>query len=154
MNATKALAVALLFAIPAAWAADEPKTEPNTGNGNACAWIRTIDDWRRLDDRNLVVWVSRREVYHVELSMPLFDLNGAAAIGFIDHNRDGRLCGFGMDQVVVPHSPVFGSSTIANITRLDPAGLQALETKYKVRLTPKPKKAAKSDGADASKKNE
>lgn len=154
MNATKTLALILLVAMPTAWAADEPKPDPKAGDGNACAWIRSIDDWRRLDDRNLVVWVSRREVYHVELSMPLFDLNGAATIGFIDHNRDGRLCGFGMDQVVVPNSPVFGSSTIANMTRLDPAGLQALEARYKVRLTPKPKKDAQPDAADESKNDE
>lgn len=115
--------------------AAEPGTKAaQPADGNACTWISSVDDWQRLDDRNLLVWVSRNEVYQVELTMPLVDLSTAEAIGFVDHNRDGRICGFGMDEVVVPHSPVFGSATIANMTRLDDAGLQAVAERYQVKL--------------------
>ena len=83
---------------------------------NACTWFRSIDDWQRLDDRNLIVWGPNKAAFHVELSMPLFDLGSADSIAFIDNNRDGQLCGFGMDQVVVPHAPIFESATILGMT--------------------------------------
>lgn len=148
MNIAKPLVLASCLAITSGWAADNSKSTPATGDGNACTWISSIDDWRRLDDRNLIVWVSRTEVYHVELTMPLLDLGTASSIGFVDHNRDGRLCGFGMDEVVVPNSPVFGSATIANMNRLDPAALDALEAQYKIKLRPAQKKATKDDAQE------
>ncbi|MET0657435.1 MAG: DUF6491 family protein, partial [Steroidobacteraceae bacterium] len=125
MNVARPLLLACVLASTPGWAADTNQTTQAKDDGNACTWFRTIDDWRRLDDRNLIVWASRHEVYRVELTMPLMDLNTADAIGFIDRNHDGRLCGFGMDEIVVPHSPVFNTSTIASMTRLDDAGMAA-----------------------------
>jgi hypothetical protein len=121
--------------------AEPDAAAPRQSDTNACTWFSSIDDWQRLDDSNLIVWVPGSEAYHVELSMPLFDLHSADAIAFIDHNRDGRLCGFGMDQVVVPHAPIFASSTIAGMTRLDEAGLARLAEQYRLKLgkrAPKP----------------
>jgi len=82
----------------------------------------------------------------VQLSMPLFDLRSAISIAFIDHNRDGRLCGFGMDQVVVPHAPIFESSTIAGMTRLDEGGIEQLAEQYKAKLGKRTKQPAASGG--------
>jgi hypothetical protein len=100
---------------------------------NACTWFRSVDNWQRLDDRNLIVWGPGKAAYHVELSMPLFGLRSTESIAFIDGNRDGQLCGYGMDQVVVPHSPIFESSTILGMTRLDAAGVQQLDAQYHVK---------------------
>lgn len=136
--------------------AAEPATKGDTApakpDSNACTWFSSIDDWRELDDRNLIVWVSRKEFYHVELSMPLFDLGTAPSIAFVDHNRDGRLCGFGMDEIVIPRATIFGSSTIMGMTRLDDDGLMQLAEKYHVKLggTKKKDKAeSKTDGEPA-----
>ncbi|MET0658598.1 MAG: DUF6491 family protein [Steroidobacteraceae bacterium] len=134
MNLTRPVLFACLLLSTPIWAADThpaPQTKPDE---NACTWFSSIDDWRRLDDRNLIVWTSPREAYHVELTMPLIDLDTASSIGFIDHNNDGRLCGFGMDEIVVPHSPVFNTATIAAMTRLDTTGMQALADQYKIKL--------------------
>ena len=125
-------------------------TTPTKTDSNACTWFSSIDDWRELDDRNLIVWVSRKEFYHVELSMPLFDLSSASSIAFVDHNRDGRLCGYGMDEIVVPRSTIFGSSTIMGMTRLDDAGLAQLAEQYHVKLNVrKSKDKAESKPASA-----
>lgn len=110
------------------------RVAPAKADDNACTWFRSIDDWQRLDDRNLIVWGPGKTAYHVELSMPLFDLRTAESIAFIDGNRDGQLCGFGMDQVVVPHAPIFESSTILGMTRLDAAGVQQLGAQYRVKV--------------------
>lgn len=117
--------------------AAEPATDTS-----ACTWISSISDWHELDRSNLIVWVSRNEPYHLELATPLLDLDGARSIGFVDRDQDGRLCGYGMDEVVVPNSSPFGRSTIVAMTRLDESGLAALAEKFKLKLDePADKKA-------------
>jgi hypothetical protein len=139
-----AIRLALLFAtvlLSSAALAAETKSMPPSRlkEESACTWFSSIDDWQRLDDRNLIVWVSRKQAYHIQLSMPLFGLRSTISIAFIDHDRDGRLCGYAMDQVVVPHAPIYESSTILAMTQLDEAGLQQLAEKYKVKLDKRPK---------------
>ncbi len=43
-------------------------------DSNACTWFSSIDDWQRLDERNMIVWISRKQAYHVQLSMRLLIL--------------------------------------------------------------------------------
>jgi hypothetical protein len=137
-----------LLASSLALAAEPAKpTDPAPkANDNACAWFASIDDWRELDNRHLIVWASRNEFYELELSTPLFDLGSAESIAFVDHNSDGRVCGFGMDKVVVPHSSISGSSTIIGMTKLDEAGLAQLADQYKIKLR-QPKKKAPPEAA-------
>ena len=108
---------------------------------NACTWFSTIDDWQRLDDSTLIVWGPGHQAYKIELAMPLVDLSTAPSIAFIDHNRDGRLCGFGLDEVVIPHSTVFGSSTIVGMTKLSEADLVQLGDEYHLSLKSRHSKA-------------
>jgi hypothetical protein len=129
-------------------AAEPAKADAPAADNNACTWVSSIDDWRELDNRNLIVWASRTEFYHLELSAPLIDLGSAESLAFGDHNHDGRVCGYGMDEVIVPHSTAFGRATIISMTRLDDAGLTQLAEQYHIKLKP-PK--AKSSAADASK---
>lgn len=147
------LPIAALFAstlVPAAEPAKAP--EPTTkADNNACAWSSSIDDWRELDNRNLIVWVSKKEYYHVELSMPLVDLGSSDSLAFVDHNHDGRVCGFGMDAVVVPRSTAFGKASIIGMTRLDEVGLEQLAAKYKVKLGGSKNKLKDKANAEAPK---
>lgn len=137
--------IALLLATTLmTWAAlaTETKSMPPSRlkeDSSACTWFSSIDDWQRLDDRNLIVWVSRKQAYHIQLSMPLFGLSSAISIAFIDHDRDGRLCGFAMDQVVVPHAPIYESSTILAMTKLDDDDIRQLAERYKIKLGKRPK---------------
>lgn len=139
-----ATCLAALLALPTLADDTKPTDKPAKADENACTWFSTIDDWRALDDRNLVVWASRKEFYHVQLGMPLSDLRYSDSIAFVDHNNDGRICGFGMDEIVIPHSFVFGHSNIIAMTRLDDAGLAALGEKYHVKFGGKKKKEDKS----------
>ncbi len=147
------LPIAALLTSTLALAAEPAKTPEATtkADNNACAWSSSIDDWRELDNRNLIVWVSKKEYYHVELSMPLMDLGSSESIAFVDHNHDGRVCGFGMDAVVVPRSTAFGKSSIIGMTRLDEVGLEQLAAKYKVKLGGPKDKSKDKASADATK---
>jgi hypothetical protein len=137
----------------AAYASDKISSEvmAKGGDDNACTWFRTIDDWRRLDDSNLIVWGPNKVPYHVQLSMPLFDLSTAESIAFIDGNRDGQLCGFGMDRVVIPNAPIHESSTILGMTRLNDASVAQLDAQYHVKgkRASKPETAAQAVTGDA-----
>lgn len=144
------VAAGLLSALLAltAGAAMEPTAAPAEAKkprSDECVFFRTVYDWQVLDRSNLIIWApSSRTAYHVELAFPLTDLRSAIRLAFIDHNNDGLLCGYGMDKVAVPDSPMRWSSTILAMTRLDDASLAALAEKYHVKL---PKRYAQKDAA-------
>ena len=133
MNRCFALLCALMTVAGAAQA--KPATGDNS-DGNACVFIRSVSDYRVLDASNLIVWApNRRHAYLVELSMPLHSARSAFELALVDRNRDGRLCGFGMDRIAVYDSVFPQSSTVVGMTRLDEAQLAALGEQYKMRLT-------------------
>jgi hypothetical protein len=103
---------------------------------DACIFSRSVQDFRALDRNKLVVWApGRRNAYLVELSMPLFDLKFAHEIALVDRNRDGQLCSYGMDRVIVGNGLSREPATISGVTRLDDARLAQLENQYGVKLT-------------------
>lgn len=122
------------------------KEEPAAkADDNQCVFARTILDWRALDSRNLVVWApGRKDAYHVKLSFPLHDLKTHENVAIVDHNGDGRICGYGMDQVVTVGGPQAERATIMGMERLDEAGLASLSEEYKVKLLP-PQKDTQKD---------
>ncbi len=68
---------------------------------NDCLRTALIRDWTPLDQRNLIVYESGRRPYHVELAQTCFGLDFATVIAFYDRRADERICGFGMDRVIV-----------------------------------------------------
>jgi hypothetical protein len=65
-----------------------------------CIRTSLIRDWDALDQRNLIVYESRRP-YHVELAQSCFGLDFATVLAFYDRSADERICGFGADRVIV-----------------------------------------------------
>ena len=84
-------------------------TAPRTDAGDRAAaesetdCLRTslISDWDALDQRNLIVYESGRRPFHVELAQTCFGVDFATVIAFYDRRADERICGFGMDRVIV-----------------------------------------------------
>jgi hypothetical protein len=79
---------------------------------NDCMRTSLITDWDALDDRNLIVYESRRP-YHVEVAQTCSGLDFATLIAFYDRGADERICGFGMDRVIVDRSIPDGCSITA-----------------------------------------
>ncbi len=131
----------LLGATSVAFAGTTPPPKEPPLRGNDCTFFSTLYDWQALDDQNLVVWApSKREAYHVYLSMPSPDMRMANTLAFVDGNRDGRLCGFGMDAIVAGDGAFARKSTINAMKHLDEAGIAQLEEKYKTKIGPNKKK--------------
>jgi Family of unknown function (DUF6491) len=142
LRATLVICLAALLAPIAAAAADSAK--PAT-DGNDCVFSGTINDWRPLDDRHLVIWApNRKDAYLVSLSFPLTNLKSRESMAIIDNNGDGRLCGYGMDQIVIGGGPYPEKSTVMGMTKLDEAGLAALGEQYNVKLV-RPAKGEKDE---------
>lgn len=121
--------------------------KPNVAkNGNACVFINTVGNYQSLDKDKLVIWApGRRDAYLVELSMPLFGMKGSWQMAMIDHDRDGRLCGFSSDRIGIRDFGYPESASIKSMTRLDDAAIAALEKQYDVSLTRKKKDESKDD---------
>ena len=110
---------------------------------NSCIFAGTINNWRGLDSRNLVIWAPNGHVaYHVTLGFALTDLKSTETLGVVDGNGDGRLCGYGMDQLVITSGPYPEKSTITGMTKLDDVALAELGEKYKIDLSQKSRKQA------------
>lgn len=140
VGAATAAVVAMALGSAPLSAAETPAAKKDD---NSCVFAGTINDWRGLDSRNLVIWSPNNHVaYHVTLGFALTDLKSTETLGIVDGNGDGRLCGYGMDQLVITGGAYPEKSTITGMTKLDDAGLAELGEKYKVNLLPK-KKAAK-----------
>lgn len=141
VGAAAAAVVATVLGSAPLSAAETPAAKKDD---NSCIFAGTINDWRGLDSRNLVIWAPNSHVaYHVTLGFGLTDLRSTETLGVIDGNGDGRLCGFGMDQLVVTSGPYPEKSTITGMTKLDDAALAELGDKYKVNLVRKGKPAGK-----------
>lgn len=79
---------------------------------NDCMRTSLITDWDALDDRNLIVYESRRP-YHVEVAPTCSGLDFATLIAFYDRGADERICGFGTDRVIVDRLIPAGCSITA-----------------------------------------
>jgi hypothetical protein len=65
-----------------------------------CIRTSLITNWEPIDDRNLIVYAGSRP-FHVELVPSCIGLNFATVIAFYDRRTDERICGFGMDRIIV-----------------------------------------------------
>lgn len=103
-----------------------------------CVFISNIQNWTVLDSRNVVIYAPNyRRAYLMQLGSPISDLKFAFKVAFLDNDRDGRLCGRSPDRVIAADSIVRSPTLISGMTRLNTTGFEALEAKYKVKLTSK-----------------
>jgi hypothetical protein len=123
-------------------------TKPDVTAGkktNDCVFIRSVSNYQPIDRDKIVIWgPARRDAYLAELTMPLFNLEGSWHIAMVDHDHDGRLCGFSSDKISVRDGSIRESASIKAMTKLTNADLATLEEHYKVSLTKK-KPAEKQD---------
>lgn len=104
-------------------------TQENTGSripsgGNDCFRANAIYDWKALNDQALIVWSPGRScAYRVDLAHRCMGLRFTEDIGFRD--RDGRICPFGGDAIIVPGA-AGEQCSIASIKRLTAEELDLL----------------------------
>lgn len=137
---------ALFIAILIANAGAHATSESRSSSSNECVFVRSIQGFKPLDRNHLVIWSpGRQDAYLVRLAGSSPDLRFAHRLAFVDRNRDGRLCGYGMDRIATTDSAFPHPATIIGMTRLDEERIAELEAQYDVRLTRKSRTS--EDGA-------
>ncbi|MEO7773106.1 MAG: DUF6491 family protein [Steroidobacteraceae bacterium] len=101
--ALTAVAAAALGMAGCATEAAAGKSDGKARNDDACVFSSTLNDYQPLDNERLILWApGHRQPYLVTLSFPSQDLKWGIQVGFEDRDRNGLICGFGPDQVVIP----------------------------------------------------
>lgn len=133
------IAACAIGSIGLAQAAAVKNSDPLPGAPkDECVSISNIQNWRVLDSRNVVIYAPNdKRAYLMQLGTPVSDLKFSFRVAFIDRDHDGQLCGRSPDRLVAAGSMVRQPTLISGLTRLDDAGMQALEEKYSVQLTRK-----------------
>jgi hypothetical protein len=119
----RALAAAGVAAVLAACASTpQAKTGaaavPSPEGKDECLFFRTLTDWTPVDRERLIIYSMGRVPYLATLSFPNSSLTFDFAVGFHDHDNDGRLCGHGFDAVLFREG-IPDRITIASLQRLD-----------------------------------
>lgn len=104
---TRRIGAAGILAMLAGCAATAPASRDErvaAASESDCLRLASISDWDALDDRNLIVNTGPNRAFHVELAQSCLGLEFETVIAFYDRGGDERICGFGMDRVVVDRS--------------------------------------------------
>jgi len=101
--------------------------ETSRSVGTDCFTVSLARDFRYLDDRNLIVFVSARQPYHLELAPSCIGLRGEFEIAL--RARNDRMCGFAGDAVFVDGA-IAQRCPVLSVTRLDENALQGLLVQF------------------------
>jgi hypothetical protein len=129
-----------------------PKTSVKPGEFGAadCFYSRQAQDFKVLDDHNLIVFApSRTSAYHVVISPPSPELRFANALGF--ESRNTRICGYAGERLLLADGPGARPYAVMGVYRLDEAALQGLTTRFGIGETPKQVEPQPADGAEIEK---
>jgi hypothetical protein len=93
---------------------------------SACIFFARLYDWTPINDTNLILWASRTQSYHLQLTPPCQGLRFSTGIGFFSRSGSSRrLCT--MDSVIVDNGPgIPERCLIREMIELDEATLKAL----------------------------
>lgn len=103
---------------PEAATKDQPPT--------TCIFFSKLYDWTPINNTNLILWASRTQSYHVQLTPPCQGLRFANGVGFSSRSGSSRrLCT--MDAVIVDNGPgIPERCLIQEMIELDETSLKAL----------------------------
>jgi hypothetical protein len=99
-----------------------------------CIISRTIQDYERLDDQNLIIYGPGSRAYHVVLTTPSNNIDSEFSIGVLDATMgdwipDGRICPYGGDAIIID-GPIVETIPIRSIESLDAGTLENLQVEF------------------------
>ena len=91
-----------------------------------CIFFARLYDWTPINNTNLILWASRTQSYHLQLTPPCQGLRFATGVGFFSRSGSSRrLCT--LDSVIVDNGPgIPERCQIQEMIELDDASLKAL----------------------------
>jgi hypothetical protein len=114
---------------------------------NDCMFQSTINGFNALDDRYVILYgMGRKQAYLAELAPGCFQITSKIALGAVDGDNNGQICGFGRDSLSYRE---FGRTEECRITSLERLSeLRLYEVTGQGPPTPKDKDPAKKKEED------
>ncbi len=97
---------------------------------NHCFYANSVSDWKPLDNENLIIFAPGRRAHHVQLVRPSFNLRSTIGISFSD--RDGRICPYGGDAIVIGGGVTPERINIRSIKRISDGELVYLYDQFDI----------------------
>lgn len=105
---------------------------------NDCMFQSTINGFNALDDRYVILYgAGRNQAYLAELTPGCFDIKNTTALGAVDGDGNGQICGFGRDSLAYREFGHTEQCRIMSLERL--SELRLYEVTGKGPPTPKDK---------------
>ena len=121
----------------------DPQVSWPTGKKEDCLFTTVVSDWSDLDREHLLLYgPGRHDPYLVQLNFPSNDLTFNVAIGVLDGDHNGRICGYGFDAILIPGG-MPDRITISSIQKLTKVEAEKLIADLH------PKRKPKASGAPA-----
>ena len=105
-----------------------PAMSPPSTSKEDCIYSTLVSDWSALDSQRLIIYApGRNDPYLVKLSFPSNDLSFRFALGVLDADHNGRICGYGFDAIVIPGGipPRISITSVQKLTKDEAAKLVA-----------------------------
>jgi hypothetical protein len=109
-----------------------------THSDSECVFTSALDDYQPLDNERLILWApGHKQPYLLTLTFPSSDLKWGIQVGFEDRDRNGMICGWGMDSVVIPGG-MPNRITIGSMTKITPDQAKAYAETAGGKKVPRP----------------
>jgi len=113
------LLLTLSIALLSACAAAPPPKEgaPRMTRTDACVFESSITGFEPLDDRHVLLYgFGKRDPFLAEITPGCFDIKNQTALGAVDGDGNGQICGYGRDNIVYRE---FGRTESCRIVTLE-----------------------------------
>ncbi|MBM2853157.1 MAG: hypothetical protein HW417_85 [Steroidobacteraceae bacterium] len=111
--------LAIPMALLSACAATPPQEEgPRTARTDACVFHSSISGFKALDDSRVILYdgIGNKHAYLAEITPGCFDLSHQSQLAAIDGDGNGRICGYGRDDIAYQQ---FGRIERCRVLRLE-----------------------------------
>jgi hypothetical protein len=127
--------------------APRPTVKPGEFGSSACFFARQAQDFRVLDDRNVIVFApTKSQAYHVQISPSATALRFANRMAFVSRNT--QICGYAGDDLLLAEGPGERRYSVTGVYRLDEASLEALRARFGQAPPPAAAEPEPSEGAE------
>lgn len=119
-----------------------PAMSPPSVSKEDCIYSTLVSDWSALDSQRLIIYApGSNDPYLVKLSFPSNDLSFRFALGVLDADHNGRICGYGFDAILIPDG-IPPRITITSVQKLTKDEAAKLVAEARPKKKPKGKPAA------------
>lgn len=127
--------LAIPIALLSACAATPPQEGgPRTSRTDVCVFQSSITGFKPLDNSHVVLYdgVGTKDAYLAEITPGCFDLSHQSSLAAVDGDGNGRICGYGRDNIAYQQFGRLESCRVMTLERLTDERLaEVLEKKTK-----------------------